>query len=205
MIVTLDGRKLDSPAATPPDLRALIDQVRSEHSQERLIVSVSLNGELIPNESIDRFLTSTLEPSDQVDLESADTRQLTADALREAAEHVAAAGRRQIEIADQINTGQIAEAMNEFTGFVEVWQIVRDTLLQSCDVLGRDLTLHEHEGMSLLLHLGQVSETLRELRNALDNRDFVLLADLIHYEVPPMCEKWGAILQGLSQAVATGR
>ncbi len=106
-----------------------------------------------------------------------------------------------MQIADRLNSGEIAEAMNEFTGFVEVWQVVRDTLLQSCEVLGRDLTLHEHEGMSLLLHLGQVSETLRELRNTLDNRDFVLLADLIHYEVPPMCEKWGAILRGLGDAV----
>ena len=47
MIVTLDGRRMEADFTSADTLQALIDRVRAEHLPDRLVVSVTVNGQLL--------------------------------------------------------------------------------------------------------------------------------------------------------------
>ncbi len=202
MIVTLDGQRMEADFASADTLQALIDRVRAEHLPDRLVVSVAVNGQLLLPEDLDARLSQPPAPQDQVDLESGDPRAISADALRQAAEQLAAAGQAQQEVADQLNAGQVAEALERVGELVGVWQAGQQVVVRCCALLGEDLTAVEYGDRPIREHFSELAEKLRELRDAFEARDMVLLADLLHYEMPPLCDTWHGLLTHLADAVA---
>jgi hypothetical protein len=202
MIVNLDGRELDVTPAEGTTLQVLIDDVRDKHLSGRLVVSVAVNGQTLADADLDRLLAAPLEVDARIELESGDRRELGAAALREVAEQVAEAGPEQVRIAEQLNAGQVAEGVQQVGACLNVWNLCRQTVLQCCGLLGEDLTTHQYEGRELSAYLDELVEKLRELRDAFESRDMVLLADVLHYEMPPLCESWSALLSHLADHVA---
>ena len=201
MIVTLDGRRIDHDLTPGCSLQGLIDNVREELPAGHLVVSVTVNGrEFGENDLIDE-LSRPLDTEDQVDLESGDRLALSADALRGVAEQLAETGRLQPEIADQLNAGQVAQAVGRIGEFVQTWQACQNAVVQCSGLVGRDLTQEQFAGRSIEDYLGELVERLRDIRDALDARDMVLLADLIHYEVPDLCQTWHDLLLSLAEGL----
>ena len=202
MIVTLDGQRMEADFASADTLQALIDRVRAEHLPDRLVVSVAVNGQVLLPEDLDARLSRPPAPQDQVDLESGDPRAIVADALRQAAEQLAAAGQAQQEVADQLNAGQVTEALERVGELVGVWQAGQQVVVRCCGLLGEDLTAVEYGGRPIREHFSELAEKLRELRDAFEARDMVLLADLLHYEMPPLCQAWYGLFTHLADTIA---
>jgi len=202
MIVTLDGQRLEADFTSADTLQALIDRVRAEHLPDRLVISVAVNGQVLLPEDLEARLSQSPAAEDQVDLESGDPRAIAADALRQAADQLAAAGQAQQEVADQLNAGQVAEALGRVGESVGVWQASQQVIVRCCALLGEDLTAVECGGRPIREHFSELAEKLRELRDAFEARDMVLLADLLHYEMPPLCDTWHRLLAKLADTVS---
>jgi hypothetical protein len=202
MIVTLDGQHLEANFTSADTLQALIDRVRAKHLRDRLVVSVAVNGQVLLPEDLDARLSQPPAAEDQIDLESGDPRAIAADALRHAAEQLAAAGRAQQEVADQLNAGQVAEALGRVGESVGVWRAGQQVVVRCCALLGEDLTAVEYGGRPIREHLSELAEKLRELRDAFEARDMVLLADLLHYEMPSLCQTWHGLFTHLADIIA---
>jgi len=144
VIVTLDGQRMEADFTSADTLQALIDRVRAEHLPDRLVVSVAVNGQLLLPEDLDARLSQPPAPQDRVDLESGDPRAIVADALRQAAEQLTAAGQAQQEVADQLNAGQVTEALERVGELVGVWQAGQQVVVRCCALLGEDLTAVEY-------------------------------------------------------------
>ena len=56
--------------------------------------------------------------------------------------------------------------------------------------------------MSVREHIDALSAKLRELHDALQARDFVLVADLAHYELPILCQTWRDLYTALADSIA---
>jgi hypothetical protein len=202
MIVTLDGERLGGSFPAGGTLQALIDQVRGAHLGDRLVVSVAVDGRPLANQELGERLESPLERVEQIDLASADRWQLVADSLREVAEHLGEAGSEQAAIADQLQAGNVCEAITRFGEFLRVWQTCQQTILDCSNLLGQDLTALECAGRSVREHLDGLVDKLRELRDTFEARDMVLLADLVQYEMPDTCRVWQGVLNELADGVA---
>src|SRR5690349_13590146 len=111
MIVTLDGRRIDQPFPPSITLQALVDQVRREHLGSRIVVEVALDGRPLVEPVLSQSLTEPLGPLQQIDLVSAEARQLVAAALRETAEQLDLAAGAHLEIAADIQAGHTADAI----------------------------------------------------------------------------------------------
>ncbi|MBU0641151.1 MAG: hypothetical protein KKB50_20010 [Planctomycetes bacterium] len=201
MLVTVDGQRLDRDFASGCALQELIDQVRETLHSDRLVVSVAINGQPCGEAELAQQLGEPLAQDVQVDLETGDRWQLAADALRAVAGDIVKTGQQQPEIADQLNAGRVAEGMQRVGEFPRIWQVCHDTVRQCCNLLARDLTDHEYEGRCVREYLDDLATKLRELRDALEARDTVLLTDLIYYELQPLCESWSELLNNLADTL----
>jgi len=202
MTVNLDGRPLDEEITTEATLQALIDRVRAVHLPDRVVVAVHVNDQAFVGAELVERLSQPIAADDRIALESADARAISASALRDAAVQIGQTGAAQTEIADQLNGGQVADAINRVGDSVESWQMIQSVVLQCCGLLGDDLTEYTYEERSVRAHFDDLADKLRELRGAFEARDMVLLADLLHYEMPPLCESWHNLLTHLAETVA---
>ncbi|HMQ16248.1 MAG TPA: hypothetical protein PKC49_09765 [Phycisphaerae bacterium] len=205
MIVTMDGDRLPLALAPQMTLRALVDAAAAELAPERLIVAVARDGENLVSTALEQALLEPLSQAAQVDLCTSDRAELAGAALRETASRLERVGQEQAEVAAAINTGQTDEALRRFAPFLATWQAAQETIQQCCEVLRSDLTQRSIEGRSLREHLSDLAGKLRELRQALTAGDMVLLADLLEYELAPLCQRWRGLLAALAEDVGRGR
>ena len=118
MIVTLDDQRLRTTFAPDCTLQMLVEQVRAQHDN-RLIVSIAVNGQRLADDDLDASLPQPLALDSQIDLESGDTRQVVGDALRELAQQFEDAGQRHGEIAERLVAGDPLKAAVEMAG--QMW------------------------------------------------------------------------------------
>jgi hypothetical protein len=201
MIVTLDGRRLRGSFPTHT-LQALIDQVRQTHLAGRLIVAVTLDGQQLLDQELSQQLSGSVDGIKHVELISADPRGLVSDALREVAGQLASAADNQAAVADQLQSGEMSEATAAFGEFLQVWQTCQRTIVDCSGLLDEDLTATQSGGQPIRAHLDGLADKLRELRDAFEARDTVLLSDLFQYEMPQTCKTWQGILNDLAGTVA---
>lgn len=204
MIVTLDGEKVNETFAADDTLQSVIDGVRTTLLANRMVVGVSIDGQACNDQVLSDRLEERISGVQQIDLESGDPRAISAEALRTVASDMQEVAAEQIDIADEINAGNIAKAVTRIGEFVKAWQSVRQVIVQTSTLLQRDLTQFEYDGQPLTEHLNSLVTQLNDLKSALDAQDMVLLADLLHFEVPPLCEMWKEMLNELADDVVGG-
>ncbi len=203
MIVTLDAQRLDTSFDPNCTLEALIEQVRAAHGR-RLIVSVALDGRPLTEDDLQQALGEPLAAGTQVDLQTGDAQALVGDALRALARQFEEAGRQHVGLAERLTTGDSGGALREIGGHMTLWQTCHQALLQCSELLHDSLAGYRHEGRSVQEWSEDVIGKLVEIRGALEARDLVLLSDLIRYELPPLCDVWHGLLEGLAEQVQAG-
>jgi hypothetical protein len=202
MIVTLDGERVNRTFAPDSTLQGVLDQVRPDLRAGRLFVAVAIDGRECTQAQLEELLPKPVDVNSQVDLESGDRAALAVTALRCVADELGEAGQRQQQVAGLLHAGQVAEAIRRVGEVVQTWQAARDVVVQCGGLIERDLTAEQFQGQSVDQWLLQLIEQLRELRDALDARDMVILADLVQYEMPELCGTWHDLLNSVADGIA---
>ncbi|HQL55616.1 MAG TPA: hypothetical protein PLQ87_12980 [Phycisphaerae bacterium] len=204
MIFTVDGQRVNESFTPEDTLQTSIDRVRANYPSERLIVSVSINGQRLNDADLAARLAQPLGAGAQVDLETGCARTLVTDALRGLALEFDQAGGQLADIANRLSAGQGAAAVRDVGAFVSLWQTCYRALAQCSGLLGDDLTTYLYEGRTVKEWLADLILKLDELRGALEAHDTVLLADLLRYEMQPLTQTWQSVTASLAEQVAGG-
>lgn len=201
MTITLDGRRTNLASDSNETLHRLVDRIRELIPIGRMIVAVCRNGRTLNDSELEAALDAPLTSEDRVDLISAERGEVAAAALRQVAGQIEAVGQEQAAVAELLNTGRSAEGITRFAQFISVWQTTQRVILECCGVLNRDLTREPFGGGLVADQLNLLVDHLRELRSAFEARDLVAVADLIHYELAPLCDTWRKLLSELADRV----
>ncbi|MBL8880938.1 MAG: hypothetical protein JNG88_17630 [Phycisphaerales bacterium] len=201
MIVTMDGNRVTGSMPENGTLEALIERTGATLGPHRMLVAVRLNGKLLDEAGLDSTLKNTLSDSDQVDLESGSRQEVAVGALRGVADNLRDAGDTVGDVSQQLNNGQIDDAMKQIAAFIGLWQTTRTAIVQCCTVLSRDLTREHVDGQPISDRFGELATRLTELRDAMQTRDFVLVSDLLFYEMPTLCGEWSDMLRQLADVI----
>ena len=201
MIVTLDGRRLSLDLAGPATLRAILDRVKAAHLESRLVVEVSVNGRPIINDALLDGLDQPAADTDQIDLGSAEPASLVNAALAEMVEQMDLAGAAHRDVAAALQAGRTGEAVGQFGRLLSIWQNSRTTIVECSRLMEQDWSNREIDGRTLTAHLNDLTARLREVRDAFEARDYVLLGDLLQYEMPDVCATWASIFRRLAEDV----
>lgn len=203
MIVTLDGQRLETIPDPAPTLQTLIDGVRATHD-DRLIVSVAIDGQHLGDDALEAALAQPVPAATQIDLESAQATEIVGDALRGLAAEFAAARDRLGDIAERLSAGSAAAAVSDIGRYIGLWQTCQRVLSQCSGLLAVDLTRCTLQDRTVQDWFEELIPKLVEIRGSLEAHDMVLLADLVRYELPALCDTWQALLEDLSAQVAAG-
>src|SRR5688572_2290260 len=134
-------------------------------------------------------------------IETAEPRAMALEVLDEVDAQLAEADRLRREAVDLLQRNHPAPAMERLSGCFTTWNNAQETVTKTAQLLRIDLDLVMIEMRSLSDVLSDFTGQLREIREALESRDFVTLGDILAYEATQTCTHWRQALDSIREVV----
>lgn len=95
--------------------------------------------------------------------------------------------------------GKTVEAAETLGECLRVWQQIHEAVGKSIEMLQLDPEQATVNEQPLFELISKPKEILLQVKEALQDRDHVLLADLLQYEFPEVTSRWHAVVAKLQQ------
>jgi len=197
MSVTVDHRPL---AAENLGLKTLGQVIAHLQKEDRLVVHVLIDGEEPDLAHLGKVRQSPVS-GHTVFIETADPRQMAIEVLDAVASQLDEADRLKTEAAELLQRNQNAPAMEKLSGCFTTWQHAQESVLKTAQLLRIDLGLVRTTGGTMQELFEGFSRQLKEIRIALENRDFVTLSDLLLYETTQTSGQWRSALSAMKSSI----
>jgi 3-dehydroquinate dehydratase len=183
------------------DLASVLDSAADQLRESgRIVVEVKLDGELLVDEHLERRRHDAVGDA-ELRLYSADPRDLSRTTLEAVLGQLDTVAQRQREAADLISSDQQSEAMTALTQAIEGWQQSQQVVIQTASLTATDLSTLDVDGASALAVIEQVVAMLKTVRDTIEARDLVGLADTLAYEGPALIEQWQKLVTALIERI----
>ncbi len=166
----------------------------------RLVVHVLIDG-LEPDLGHLNLTKKTLLDGHTLFVETADPKALALDVLDEVEQQLQESDRLKNDAGGMLQRNQSVRAMEKLSGCFSIWQNAQESLLKTAQLLRLDLAKVLVRGRPVSEMLETFSQQLREIRGALENRDFVSLSDILIYETDQTSADWAAALGSMRETV----
>jgi hypothetical protein len=195
MQVFLDQQPLESEPPPPETLAewAALASLQAR-SRDRVIVGINCDGQPVGAERLDSLLDEQAEQFHRVEFNTCRTATLAGAALGQAAEVLAQLCASHTTAAELLHKGEHERAIGVLQTTFAGWSQVQQAVAKSSQLLDwslDDMTLDDEPVNTTFQKLAEV---LGEVRQALENQDYVLLADLLQYEFGPLATRWQRLL-----------
>ena len=197
MSVTVDHEPLDFRELGISTIGQILAHLQREH---RLVTQVLIDGE----EATNGFRALPIEGR-TIFIETSDPRELALEVLDETASRIQQSEAMKLEAAELLQKNQNNKAFERLSFCIRAWHDGQDALLKTAELLRVDLTTMTVEGQPFEDLLANFTDDLKLIRAALDQRDFVLLGDVLLYETADMTEKWLAAINALRDTICALR
>jgi len=197
MSVTVDRQPIAPEEMGLQTLGQLIAHLQKDN---RLVVHVLVDGE---EPDLSRMGSVRKIALDQHTLfvETANPRELAVQALSEVDAQLDEVERLRAEASDLIVKSQNQKAMEKLSGCFSTWQHAQESVLKTAQLLRLDLAAVRADGQPLTSMVREFADQLRQIKSALENRDFVQLNDILTYEAPQSTARWRGAVTSLRTAI----
>lgn len=195
MEVLLDNKNLSPINLQGHNLEEILGEIMNLHvPEDRIINEVVLNGrmysEQVPREAagVDRDAIGILEVQTIPSVDLAHALVKTGPGYMDTL--VQAAGL----VAEQFRIGDEADANEQLSTFVQTLQDLFSMVDQALEILAISLDRFEVDGVSASAKVKELNQLLQEMISRQEDRDWILLADLLEYELADLLGDWKKIL-----------
>jgi hypothetical protein len=166
----------------------------------RLIVHVLIDGK---EPDLRRFKALKKSPlaGHTVFIETADPRQMAHDVLDEVEAQLTEADRLKGESASLLQRNQVAPAIEKLGGCFSAWQHAQESVLKIAQLRRIDPQTIKVHGRSFPDLLAEFTANLRQIRIALEGRDFATLADILAHKMNRAVDQWREALRYFRGAI----
>lgn len=198
MSVTVDHE----PLATETMGLKTVGQVLS-HVQRgnRLVTNLLIDGRAPDLNGIGAVRLSPLI-GHTVFIETAEPREMALSVLEEVEEQLDDTDDLRNDAADLLQQNQPGKAMEKLSGCFAVWQTAQESVLKVGQLLRLNLDAVRVNGQALSTVLTQFADQLRQIKTAIEHRDFVTLGDILAYEANETSNQWRTALAAVRDVVA---
>jgi hypothetical protein len=198
MSVTIDHEMLSTDDLGLKTIGQVLSHVQTCN---RLVVNLLIDGE---EPDLNRMSDVRRSPLNghTLFIETAEPRQMAMEVLEEVDEQLDEADRLKGEAVDLLQRNAAVRAMERLSGCFSTWQHAQESLTKTAQLLRIDLTLITIDGRTLHEVLGEFCGQLREVKQAMENRDFVTLADVLTYEMTETSRHWRDAIVAMRGVIA---
>jgi hypothetical protein len=188
--VTVDDRELAAESLGLKTVGQVLSHLNKKgDTRGRLIVHVRIDGEEPDLKRIKAIKKFPLA-GHTVLIETADPRDMARQFLDEVDAQLTEADRLKSESARLLGNNQYAPAMEKLGGCFKTWQHAQDSLMKTAQLLRIDPARVKVHGRAVTELLSDFATQLRQMRTALEGRDFNALADLLAHKMSRAFEQW---------------
>ncbi len=203
MFVLLDDKRIEiTGLESDATLGALIDSTRAQAlSAGRIIFTIRCDGKEVEPDRLEVAMSRPACEFREIALITGDAREAVLDALEKtrAAFVDTFAGVKQA--AQDLASGNMARGMAGIVDCVGVWAHVHEAIVSGGPLLGVDFEQLVLRKRHILDSLNDLSAKLRDMKQAIESRDNVLLGDMLRYEMDEMLGGWETMLDGFIEHV----
>jgi len=202
MEMKVDGAIRDVELVEGMSLGKVLDEARVRVLGEgRVITEIKVDGEVLEAGEQEELGRRSAEEFGRVEIRTRRADELARETLRELVRHVEQVEAVMPELVGYLEEDKIQEGMTLLSSCCQVWAVVQDALSKVGILLEWDYGSVEAEGKTVSEWLGEMEVTLRGMNEALTNRDFVLLCEVLRHEFSPGMRSWQGILSHLAENV----
>lgn len=200
MQIQLDGQSVADTFAQEGTLMEALNHIQSQLCPpDHMVVGISCDGKTIPSEDMEVALAKPASSFDTLEVVTSTKELLVVDVMSEASESLQeteAACRRTAELFAEDKS---AEAVKTFGECLRIWQQINDAAAKSIAILELDTERVMIRDDTLADVLAQPKGMLLQIKQALEVKDHVLLADILLYEFSEVIDAWHSVIACLRQ------
>jgi hypothetical protein len=162
-----------------------------------VIVALRHNNEVVPAEHVERMLAEPISGFEHLELITGRPREVVLEALEQVREGFRDTFAVVKEAAEALAAGKLSDAMTQLSACLGLWGRAHESLIQGGSLLGLSFDDLEIGGRPITAWLNELAGKLRELKEAIESRDNVLLGDILRYELDETLQQWERMLDGI--------
>jgi hypothetical protein len=198
MPVTVDQETLAAEALGLKTVGQLLSHVQRDN---RLVVQLLIDGEQPDLDHIGAVKQALLD-NRSFYIETADPHEMAIEVLDEVESQLAEADRLKGEASDLLQHNQHVRAMEKLGGCFTTWQHAQESVLKTAQLLRIDLQTIALDRGTLPELCAEFTAQLRQIKSALETRDFVSLTDILLYETTETTAQWRQAIHALRTRIA---
>lgn len=197
MSVTVDHQPM---AAEKMGLRTVGQLLSHLQRDKRLVVHVLVDGEEPDLARLSRLRQIPVQ-GHTIFVETAEPSQMALEVLDAVQEQLQQTDPLKEEATRLLRANQCASAMEKLSGCFSTWQHAQESVLKTAQLLRIDLSAIHAGDQTLTQLLELFTGQLRQIKSALEDRDYVLLCDTLTYEMTQTSTQWQSAIDALRQAI----
>lgn len=195
-MIIIDGNKTDMQIKNFSNLEEILLYAASDSRLEnRIVTDVLLNDELFselyPHQAED-IPTNEINSVEIRSIPFGEMAYNITEELLKVSNFISAGSK---EVAQHFRKGEDDEGLELFQDLLDV---IRD-FMTMVNVLRTDFIVTDDSVFADCSE--QISSLLSEMTDVLEQEDWIMLADLLEYELIPACERWNIIIEELRKAI----
>jgi hypothetical protein len=182
-------------------LATLGDVIGHFQASNTFITQILVDGQQ-PN--MDDFDSTAASPVDMhtIFITTGDPRQLARETLDDVHALLGNADEQRRQTADLLGAGDQQNAMRYLGDCFSAWHVAHESVIKTVQLLQLDLEQIQVGDRRLLDVLSEFSTHLRQVKDALQQHDYVTLNDILTYEMTDTTPTWTATIDAVRRAAA---
>lgn len=179
-------------------LGELFHYLRAEFGKQRLVVrTFTLDGkEVFPDEN-EELCEKTPADFEKLEIQLATLEAVAHDVLDELSEKMPTLSEQAVNITEKIQTGDASTATDDLERFVNSVAYVMDALSSIQQLLDVDFATYDTEEDKVSEAFESLTVQLKELHEAIQEKDMATLGDILEFDLAPKIELFGNVMQSL--------
>lgn len=200
MEVFMDDHQIEGDFAAECTVGEALRQVQSTiHTPGRIVVGLRCDGENVPTNDMGSTLAKATSDFERLDVVTGTRQSLVLDAMTQASAALDETGDQCQQVADLLTEGNTAEGVKTLGECLGVWRQVHDAVNQSLQLLKIDPEAMKFDDDQLATLISGPKDILLQVKQALESKDHVLLADIMQYEFESVTRQWQDLIGVIRQ------
>lgn len=194
MVILLDGAPYAGEVSSHATLGDVLSQIQNALPAGRIVVKVALDDQPLEGPGLS-LSKSTPVGGHTVTVATDDQKELSLRMIGRLAALIEWLSPQHKEIATLLEKGEAPKALERLSGLLSAWNQIQQSYGNLAKLHGislKELPVRELNGEAMM---DEFCRQLGEIHTALENQDFVLLSDILQYEMDGAVANWNSVLE----------